>query len=97
MLTGRYRVALRSPVGTLRGNLVLTEREGALAGFLQFGNDRQDIRNGGAEGDAFRFEGKVRGPFGLIGYKAAGTAEGDSLRGTAHTQFGRFPFSGERE
>lgn len=97
MLTGRYRIALRTPMSTLRGALTLAERDGTLTGFLESGSGRYDIRNGSAGGEAFRFEGRVRTPFGLLAFTAEGAAAAGALRGTVHTRLGSFPFTGDRE
>ncbi|MBN2006527.1 MAG: hypothetical protein JXA21_24460 [Anaerolineae bacterium] len=97
MIDGTYDVTVETPMGALKGTVVLRQEGEALTGKFTIMGKEAEFSGGAITGNQCSFSGEMVTPLGNMPYTINGTVDGDTLAATAETQLlGKLAISGVR-
>lgn len=95
MINGTYRVTLSLPIGAKSGTISFADNGGTLSGTIRAMGSSSPF-TGHSSGNHFTIRGVLNAGFFRFSFTADGTADGQSLRGTARSNAGSFPINGTK-
>lgn len=96
MVTGKWKLILKTPMGEGEAFLDVVEENGVLTGTLTNEGDVSEITGGKVEGNEFSFRAKIGSPMGKLTFKVSGTVDGDNMTGKVKVAIGTSNFTGTR-
>lgn len=96
MVAGKWNVAIKSPMGELKGEFDFNVDGEVLTGTLTDANGANAITDGKVNGEEFTFKTKLKTPMGGISFTFSGTVDGDNVSGKAKMMMGSMEFKGTR-
>ena len=96
MIDGKYSIMMQTPMGPVRGMLILKTDGNRLSGVLEALGGRHAFSGGTAQGEACAFSSEFQTPLGRLQVSVKGTIHDDVFRATARTQMGVITAMGRR-
>lgn len=97
MVTGKWNVSAKTPMGTMKFVFDMTAEGNALTGTVTFQGNASEITNGTINGNEFSFSTRLQTPMGVKATDIVGTADEDSLSGKATVKMmGTHAYTGTR-
>ncbi len=96
MIDGKYSVVMQTPMGPVKGTLILKTEEERLSGVLEVMGGRHPFSGGSVNGEECAFSSVIQTPLGKLQLSVKGNVHGDSFRATARTQMGVITAMGKR-
>ncbi len=96
MVSGKYSIVMKTPMGAKKGLLVMDESAGVLSGSINVKDRENRFEGGTVTGDEFSFSGVLNSSVGKMEYSCAGKVEGDKLTATAVAKRGTLILNGTR-
>lgn len=97
MISGRYEITLKSPLGSKKGELSLTEADGTLAGAMKLLGTENTLAGSLCGDNCFHFTGVLQTPITALRYECVGNVADDTLHGIVKTSKGDFLLTGSRK
>jgi hypothetical protein len=96
MVDGRYNISLQTPIGSMRGNIILVTDGEKLSGFLEINGGRHPFSGGTVQGENCSFASNFRTPFGSVRVEIRATVHDDLFKATGRTSMGMITATGHR-
>lgn len=96
MVTGKWNVVIKSPIGAIDACMDFTQDGEALSGSVEANGNTAPISKGKVNGEEFAFNVSLKTPIGPMGFRVTGKVDGDTVSGTAKMPMGSNAFSGTR-
>lgn len=97
MITGKYEVSLKTPMGLKKGELILFDAEGLITGKMVVMGKENEIDPGKSNGENFTFSGKLKTAMGVVPYTCEASISGEAISGTVKTKKGDMALTGHRK
>ena len=97
MITGKYEVSLKTPMGLKKGELILSDAEGLITGKMVVMGKENEIDPGKSNGENFTFSGKLKTAMGVVPYTCEASISGEAISGTVKTKKGDMALTGYRK
>lgn len=97
MITGKYEVSLKTPMGLKKGELILSDAEGIITGKMVVMGKENEIDPGKSDGDNLTFSGKLKTAMGVVPYTCEASVSGGTISGTVKTKKGDMSLTGNRK
>ena len=97
MITGKYEVSLKTPMGLKKGELILFDAEGLITGKMVVMGKENEIDPGKSNGGNFTFSGKLKTAMGVVPYTCEASISGEAISGTVKTKKGDMALTGHRK
>ena len=97
MITGKYEVSLKTPMGLKKGELILSDAEGLITGKMVVMGKENEIDPGKSNGENFTFSGKLKTAMGVVPYTCEASISGEAISGTVKTKKGDMALTGHRK
>ena len=97
MITGKYEVSLKTPMGLKKGELILNEEDSIITGNLVVMGKENEINPGKSDGENFTFSGKLKTAMGVVPYTCEASISGEEISGTVKTKKGDMALTGHRK
>ena len=97
MITGKYEVSLKTPMGLKKGELILFDAEGLITGKMVVMGKENEIDPGKSNGENFTFSGKLKTAMGVVPYTCEASISGEAISGTVKTKKGDMALTGYRK
>ncbi len=95
-IDGTYDVTVETPLGIVKGTVVLCQKGDELTGKFAVMGKEAEFSGGAITGNRCTFNGEMVTPLGAISYTINGTVDGDTFAATAETQMGNMTINGVR-
>ncbi len=95
-MDGLYEVAVRTPMGEIKGNVKLITSGNELSGYIETMGKRNNFSGGRVSGNRFTISGNINASITSIKYDIQGEVMGDTLNINAKTNMGSFKLQGKR-
>jgi hypothetical protein len=96
MIDGRYNIAMQTPIGAMKGSIVLVTNGESLSGSLEVNGNRYPFSGGVARGENCSFSSDFKTAFGRIRVDIRGTVHEDIFKASGKTQMGMITAVGHR-
>ena len=97
MITGKYEVSLKTPMGLKKGELIINEADGIITGKMVVMGKENEIDPGKSNGNNFTFSGKLKTAMGVVPYTCEASVSGETVSGTVKTKKGDMSLTGNRK
>lgn len=97
MITGKYEVSLKTPMGLKKGELIINEADGIITGKMVVMGKENEIDPGKSDGNNFTFSGKLKTAMGVVPYTCEASVSGETVSGTVKTKKGDMSLTGNRK
>lgn len=96
-IDGTYEIEVNTPVGKMKGKLILKTDGDSLSGAIETSMGNSDFSGGSVNGDEFSSIIDMKSPMGKIQLETKGKVTGDAIAGEVKMgNFGTSEFSGKR-
>ena len=96
-IDGTYEIEVNTPIGKMKGKLILKTDGGTLSGAIETSMGNSDFSGGTFNGDEFACAIEMKGPMGKIQLETKGKVTGDAIAGEVKMgNFGTSAFTGKR-
>lgn len=95
-MDGIYEVAVRTPMGEIKGNVKLITCGNELSGYIETMGKRNNFSGGKVSGNSFTISGNINASITSIKYDIQGEVMGNTLNINAKTNMGSFKLQGKR-
>lgn len=95
-MDGIYEVAVRTPMGEIKGNVKLITSGNELSGYIETMGKRNNFSGGRVSGNRFTISGNINASITSIKYDIQGEVMGNTLNINAKTNMGSFKLQGKR-
>lgn len=95
-MDGLYEVAVKTPMGEIKGNVKLVTSGNELSGYIETMGKRNNFSGGRVSGNRFTISGSVNASITNIKYDIQGEVMGNTLNINAKTNMGSFKLQGRR-
>ncbi len=95
-MDGLYEVAVRTPMGEIKGNVKLITSGNELSGYIETMGKRNNFSGGRVSGNKFTISGNINASITSIKYDIQGEVMGNTLNINAKTNMGSFKLQGKR-
>lgn len=95
-MDGLYEVAVKTPMGEIKGNVKLITNGNELSGYIETMGKRNNFSGGRVSGNKFTISGNINASITSIKYDIQGEVMGNTLNINAKTNMGSFKLQGKR-
>lgn len=95
-MDGIYEVAVRTPMGEIKGNVKLITSGNELSGYIETMGKKNNFSGGKVSGNGFTISGNINASITSIKYDIQGEVMGNTLNINAKTNMGSFKLQGRR-
>ncbi len=95
-MDGLYEIAMKTPMGEIKGNLKLVTSGNELSGYIETMGKRNNFSGGRVNGNRFSISGNINVSIANIKYDIQGDVMGNTLNINAKTNMGSFKLQGKR-
>lgn len=96
MVDGRYQISMQTPIGSMRGFIILVTEGAKLSGSLEINGGSYPFSGGFVHGENCSFASNFRTAFGSIRVEIQATVRDDVFKATGRTPMGMITASGHR-
>ena len=93
-LDGTYTVKVRTPMGSLEGNLTIQSSGNSFSGTMETPSGTSEFTNGTIDGNRISWQAETKTPMGPFDVSYTATIDGGKITGEASTPMGNAPFEG---
>ena len=94
MISGKYAITMKTPLGPKNGTLTLSSEGDQLSGMLEIMGQKNALSNGRMIGNVCEFTGEIKTMMGKISFSVRGTIEDGKLNAVAETKSGKMEING---
>lgn len=95
-MDGLYEIAVKTPMGEIKGNVKLVTSGNELSGYIETMGKRNNFSGGRVSGNRFTISGNINASIASIKYDIQGEVMGNILNINAKTNMGSFKLQGKR-
>lgn len=95
-MDGLYEIAMKTPMGEIKGNVKLVTSGNELSGYIETMGKRNNFSGGRVNGNRFSISGNINVSIANIKYDIQGDVMGNTLNINAKTNMGSFKLQGKR-
>lgn len=96
MIDGKYNVVMQTPMGTMKGEVVLKTSGNSLSGFIKGMGVSSSFNNGTINNNEIKASGIIKTLFLSLNYTVTGRVDGKTLDLIANTNKGTFKIKGNK-
>lgn len=96
MITGKYEISLKAPIGVLTATVDVTEENGAYSVVQTDANGPADGENVKVDGDTVTYVAQIKSPMGKMKLNMTLNINGDEVTGSAKMMMGTMDVTGKR-